>query len=259
MHRRSRLAAPFAALSVAVALFAAPGSVAAVNDLTTGIAPGVVRGNDGFGTATVVVPENGYVTYFVSGAPSLAGTPVQIWSTAGGDWHVVASRSFAPDGTLHYFARVSGRTDFQARIPGTPGGVGPARHATTWPSSSDRRTRISVGCADFEEDVFARPNTQSSALVERTVGVKAGTQLDVAVCSNASTGFAWEAAALDSRHLQLLGHRYVNDSDFVGAPGIEIWSFKILAGGSGHAVLAYSQPWSGGTKAAWTFVLTTRS
>ncbi len=258
MHRRSRQMVPLGAALLILGLLAAPGSVAAVNDLATSIAPGVVRADDGFGTTTVVVPPNGYVTYLVKGASNLAGTPVQVWTNTAGTWALAASRSFAADGTLHYYARVTGRTSFQARIPGTPGGAGPARQAATSATAAPR-TLISVGCHDFEEDDFARPSTSSSTLVQRTVGVRAGTQLDIVLCSNASTGFSWQAAAVDSVHLRVLRHHYSNDSDFVGAPGIESWSFRVLAGGTGHATLSYSQPWNGGIKAAWTFVLTTLS
>jgi predicted secreted protein len=225
--------------------------------MSDGIAPGVVRANDGFGPGPVVVPANRYVTYFVQGAPNLAGTIVQIWTNSGGQWKLASTRSFDADATTHYFARVTGRTTFQARIPGTPGGAAHGRVATTWANASDQRTRISIGCDAFEEDAGRAEG--SSALIERTAAVKAGTQLDVVLCSNVSTGFGWEAPAIDSEHLKLLGHRYVNSSTLPGAPGMETWSFRVSGHGAGHALMAYSQPWVGGQKAAWSFVLTTLS
>jgi predicted secreted protein len=235
------------------------GPAAAVNDMTDGIAPGVVASNDGFGTATVIVPANGYVTYFVAAAPNLAGTPVEVWTNTNGTWTKATSRSFAADGTLHYFTRVTGRTGFQARIPGTPGGSAHGRSATTWPSGDprSRHIQITLSCDDFTDDDLARPD--SSVLLERTVALKAGTILDVSLCSNVSTGFGWEEAAFDSAHLRLLDHRYVDVHDVVGAPGIEIWSFRIVGRGEGHGMMAYSRPFAGGQKAVWSFVLTTQS
>jgi len=260
MPARRRLAALAAALALALLATASlAGPAVAVNDMTDGIAPGVVKANDGFGTATVIVPSNGYVTYFVAAAPNLAGTPVEVWTNTNGTWTKATSRSFAADGTLHYSVRVTGRIGFQARIPGTPGGAAHGRSATTWPAGDARaaHTQITLSCNDFTEDDFARPD--SSVLLERTVALKAGTVLDVVLCSNASTGFKWEEAAFDSAHLRLLSHRYVNTSDFVGAPGAETWSFRIVGRGEGHGMMAYSRPFTGGQKAVWSFVLTTLS
>jgi len=260
MPARRRLAALAAALLLGLLSTAfVAGPAAAVNDMTDGIAPGVVKADDGFGTATVVVPSNGYVTYFVAATPNLAGTPVEVWTNTNGTWQKATSRSFAADGTLHYFTRITGRIGFQARIPGTPGGAAHGRSATIWPSGDARatHTQITLSCDDFTEDDFARPD--SSVLLERSVGVKAGTILDVALCSNVSTGFGWEEAAFDSAHLRLLGHRYVEVHDVVGAPGLEIWSFRIVGRGEGHGMMAYSRPFAGGEKAVWSFVLTTLS
>jgi inhibitor of cysteine peptidase len=243
------------ALSVLVAgiFTAAAGPVAAVNELADGIAPGVVRANDGFGTSTVIVPQDGYVTYFVQGAANLAGTPVQIWTNTTGEWALATTRAFSEDGTAHYFARLTGRTGVEARIPGTPGGSAHGRSATTWPAATDRRTRISVGCDDFATE------DNASVLVGRTVALKSGTQVDVVLCSNPSTGFEWQAAAIDSARLRLVGHHFTVTSDLVGAPGTETWSFRVVGSGKGHGVLVYSQPWEGGQKAVEVFVLTTLS
>jgi predicted secreted protein len=115
-----------------------------------------------------------------------------------------------------------------------------------------------VGCDDFatEED--------ASALVGRTVALKSGAQIDVVLCSNPSTGFTWEAAAIDSSRLRLIGHRFAGAPStgripVTGAPGAETWSFRVVGTGKGHGVLAYSQPWAGGQKAVGLFVLTTLS
>jgi hypothetical protein len=69
------------------------------------------------------------------------------------------------------------------------------------------RTLISVGRHDFEEDDFARPSTSSSTLVQRTVGVRAGTQLDIVLCSNASQAFL-AGRRRRQRALRVLRHHY---------------------------------------------------
>src|SRR3954451_13861660 len=139
--RRVAIGIVLALLAVGV-LGAAP--VLVGNDLEDVLAPGVIGDGGDFGTSSVVVPQNGYVTYFVQGAANLAGTPVEIWITTGGNSTKATTRSFAADGSLRYYARVNGKTTFQARIPGTPGGAAHGRTASTWPSATDHRTKITV-------------------------------------------------------------------------------------------------------------------
>jgi hypothetical protein len=87
--------------------------------LTDGIAAGVDRGTSGFGTRSVVVARNGYITLFVQTNPNLAGSLVQIWvesKTSG--WHPLTLRMVATDGTVHYFARVNGWTAYWVKFAG---------------------------------------------------------------------------------------------------------------------------------------------
>jgi len=87
--------------------------------LTDGIATGVNRGTTGFITASVVVPRGGSITLLGRTSPSLAGSVVQIWTrTKTGAWHVLTSRVAATDGTIHYYAHVSGWTAYQFRFAG---------------------------------------------------------------------------------------------------------------------------------------------
>lgn len=256
--RHPHLRSPLPAAMLFAALFATipVATAAAVNDLTDGIAPGIVDDLGDFGTSSVVVPQNGYVTYIAQGAANLAGTVVEIWTNTGSGWASATTRAFADDGSVRYFARVTRKTSFQARIPGTPGGAAHGRTATVWASSRDRRTKITAGCDDFLVG-------DSNVLVTRTAALKSGTILVVTLCSNASTGFAWQAAAVDSAHLKLLGHTYAGPRQTgsppaVGGYGLETWSFLVTGHGEGHAVLSYDQPFAGGIRAAWIFVLETR-
>jgi predicted secreted protein len=247
------------ALSVLVAglLAATAGPAAAANDLTDGIAPGVVDDGGDFSTYSVVVPRNAYVTYLAKGDGSLAGTPVEIWTNTGAGWAKATTRTFTSDGSVRYVARITAKISFQARIPGTPGGSAHGRSATTWAAAADHRTKITAGCGDFEVG-------DSNVLVTRTAAVKSGTVLVVTLCSNASTGLSWQEAAIDSAHVRVLGHTYAEPrqtggTPIAGADGTETWTFLVTGRGEGRAVLAYSQPFAGGIKAAWIFVLETRS
>jgi predicted secreted protein len=251
-----RLGVGIALAIVAVAALGV-GPVAAVNDLVDGIAPGIVADFGDFGTSAVTVPQNGYVTYYAKGAGSLAGTPVEVWKNTGAGWVKATTRTFASDGSLRYSARITGRTSFQARIPGTPGGSAHGRTATTWPSATDGRTKLTVGCDDWEQG-------DSNILISRTAALKSGTELVVTLCSSASTGFSWQEGAIDSAHIRVIGHTYTEPPQPAGQPiagvsGLETWTFLVTGHGEGHAVLAYSQPWTGGDKAAWIFVLETRT
>ncbi len=99
--------------------------------LTDGIAAGVNRGTIGFGTRSLVVARNHYVTVLGRTSPSLAGARVEVWARSRtGTWHRLTSRIVAADGTVHYYARVGAWTAFQFRF------AGDATHA---PASSHGR------------------------------------------------------------------------------------------------------------------------
>ena len=87
--------------------------------VTDGIAPGVNRGTSGFGTRSLVVPRNTYVTVMATTDPNLAGALLEIWvesRTTG--WHLLTLRQVAPDGTVHYFTRVNGWTAYWIKFAG---------------------------------------------------------------------------------------------------------------------------------------------
>jgi hypothetical protein len=87
--------------------------------LTDGIATGVNRGTTGFVSTSVVVPRGGSITLLGRTSPSLVGSVVQIWTrTKTGAWHVLTARVAATDGTIHYYAHVSGWTAYQFRFAG---------------------------------------------------------------------------------------------------------------------------------------------
>ncbi len=111
---------------------------------------------------------------------------------------------------------------------------------------------VDVQCTDFME------NGDLGDQVELAVG----DTLTLSLCSNATTGFQWGPAAIaDESVLQETNRRFqspeeVGTEPVVGAPGEEIWTFEALRAGQTTVDLEYSQPWEGGEKGAWTYVLT---
>lgn len=110
---------------------------------------------------------------------------------------------------------------------------------------------VDVSCDDFSE---AQSLTQE-------VQVPVDSLLVVTLCSNPTTGFAWEAAEIsDQTVLEEKSHEFVSPDDIntaprVGAAGQEVWTFKALKVGQSTISMAYSRPWEGGEKATWTYEL----
>ena len=221
--------------------------------LTDGIAAGVVRGTDGFGLAGIAVPAGTYATYLIETEPSLAGKVLQVWTrSATGEWRQVTSRTVAADGTVRYFARVAAWTAFQARFAGDETAAPAVAHGRIANASARGDASISIGCGEFETQAAAG----STATLRRQLAVRAGAILRVRLCSNASTGYRWDAPRFDGRYLSLLAHRTLAPtSTMMGAPGTEAWTFRALRAGATTLTLTYSRPWQGGEKATWTVTL----
>jgi inhibitor of cysteine peptidase len=96
--------------------------------------------------------------------------------------------------------------------------------------------------------------------ITREVEATIGDSIEVTLASNPSTGFQWLESAQISAP-SVLGqktHKYMppRQQDVVGAAGDEVWTFEALELGTTTVSMEYSQPWEGGEKGAWTFVLT---
>lgn len=118
-----------------------------------------------------------------------------------------------------------------------------------------RQISVEASCDDF---------MKLPAISEELV-VVVGDAFTVTLCSNPTTGFQWlESAQVSDRSvLQQTDHEFVPPPEAVGCapppPGTaskEIWTFKALKQGESTISMEYSQPWEGGQKATWTFVLT---
>jgi predicted secreted protein len=238
--------------ALAASAVTAPGVTApSVTALSDTIAPGVIKGVDGFGTASVLVPKGTYITYLARTDSRLKGKLLQIWTNTGAGWHLTTTRRIAADGTVHYFARVTERSGYWAKYAGDsshPAASGHGRSATV---SADGTTVIAAQCADF-----APADSGAKVILSRTVAAPVGATIRVTVCANPSTGFSWTSAAYDAAHLTRVGHSLHPGGPPPGSPGTETWSYRVVESGMGRATLVYSQPWKGGLKAAWTVMLT---
>lgn len=109
---------------------------------------------------------------------------------------------------------------------------------------------VAVSCAELE-------NTGSSRSVTRSARVALGAGVRVELCSNPSTGHRWlEPIIRPAGAVRLVTRTFIPAAgDGVGTPGTERFTFEALARGAARVELSYSQPWSGGQKRTWVFVL----
>ena len=220
--------------------------------LGDGIAPGVIKGVEGFGSATVTVPKGSYVTYLARTDSRLKGKPIQIWTKLGSnDWKLFTTRAIASDGTVHLYYKVTGTVSFWAKFKGDSKNPPALSHGRGAAPAANTTTIIRAGCDDF-----APPTSGGRVFLNRTVGLKVGSSVSVILCSNPSTGFAWASAAIDPAHLKLVRHtKSPAAGNLPGAAGLETWTYRLIANGSGRATLTYNQPWKGGQKAVWTVTI----
>ena len=121
-----------------------------------------------------------------------------------------------------------------------------------------RPVAVSVTCDAFE--AAAAAGQSGHAALTRAAAAPVGGTVTVTLCSNPSTGFAWQAPVFDPARVQLLRH-VTNEpaSGVPGAAGTETWTFRVLAAGDTGVSFAYSRPWAGGEKGLWTVALTIRA
>jgi deazaflavin-dependent oxidoreductase (nitroreductase family) len=114
-----------------------------------------------------------------------------------------------------------------------------------------KASEIGVGC-----DQFA---AQKSII--QTTDMSVGDKVQVTLCSNPSTGFAWQEPEIsDTTTVSLAGKSFgspvAGAAQVVGAAGTDSIALKATAKGTSTVVLRYSQPWVGGTSGEWTYTLT---
>lgn len=110
---------------------------------------------------------------------------------------------------------------------------------------------LTVDCAALESADPGGP-------LERDVELSVGQTLDVTLCSNASTGFAWEPPVWSGdQSVELL--EVADDppaTALPGAAGTQVFTFRGTGAGTTLIEFIYSQPWAGGMKGTWRLALT---
>ena len=113
---------------------------------------------------------------------------------------------------------------------------------------------VAVSCDQFA----AAADSSGRSIVARPVSVRIGSEIVVTLCSNASTGFTWEAPVYDHAALRLVRVASTPPgTGLAGAAGTQTWTFRALTPGSHRVLFAYSRPWAGGEKGLWRLALTT--
>ena len=115
---------------------------------------------------------------------------------------------------------------------------------------ASKQASVDFSCDDFMKDQHINGETE----------VSVDGSLTVTLCSNPTTGFQWESAQItDQTVLEQVDHKFVSPESEPppppGTPGQEVWTFKALKEGESTISIAYSRPWEGGEKGAWTFTL----
>lgn len=109
---------------------------------------------------------------------------------------------------------------------------------------------LAASCDDFAKN----------ANITQSAEVKVGGEITITLCSNPSTGFSWEEPVIaDPAVVSAVATGYREPQatpPVVGAPGTQLVTLKGSAAGKTTVTLAYSQPWDGGQKGAWTYEAT---
>ncbi len=120
----------------------------------------------------------------------------------------------------------------------------------TWPTARAAVT-MSASCDQFD----------AQKGITQTAEVFVGDEVTVTLCSNPTTGFAWQEPEISdvgtvSLADKTFGAPVAGESTAVGAAGTDYVTLKATAKGTSTIVLHYSQPWAGDTSNAWTYTLT---
>ena len=114
-----------------------------------------------------------------------------------------------------------------------------------------KSTEMGASCDQFAAQKSITDTTEMSV----------GDQVKVTLCSNPTTGFAWQEPEISDAAVVNLPDKsfaapVAGESPAVGAAGTDDFTFKATARGTSTVVLRYSQPWVGGTPSEWTYTLT---
>jgi len=107
-----------------------------------------------------------------------------------------------------------------------------------------------TGCGSVQTQLSAADNG-------KTVEVKAGDQIVIALEGNPSTGYTWEAKDLDASMFQQIGETEFKSSNpgLIGAGGTLTLTFKTLKAGTSALTLIYHRPWETDVAPVNTFMV----
>ena len=108
---------------------------------------------------------------------------------------------------------------------------------------------VTVDCATFQ--------AAGTTPVTQQLTVPVGSAFVVTLCSNPSTGYAWEEPTWDGdAGIELSTSATAQGvGGMPGSAGDQSFTFATTDLGTSQIQFVYSQPWEGGTKAAWLFDL----
>ena len=116
--------------------------------------------------------------------------------------------------------------------------------ATGCTFATARAAEMGVGC-----DQFAAQKS-----ITQTTEMSVGDQVKVTLCSNPTTGFAWQEPEISNAEAVSLADKSFG-APIVGAAGTEYITLKATAKGTSTVVLRYSQPWAGEISGEWMYTL----
>ena len=111
---------------------------------------------------------------------------------------------------------------------------------------------------EVSNDEFQAASASNGGVVNKTIEVASGDSIVVTLWSNKTTGYSWSESATISNPgvLQQTNHEYVApETGLMGAAGKEVWNFKASKAGNCEVSMDYSQPWEGGQKNTYGFLL----
>ena len=112
---------------------------------------------------------------------------------------------------------------------------------------TSRDTHVEIPCDDFMEHPTSTRNDFE---------IEVGDKVYVELCSNPTTGFEWSYEMSGDTAVKEEDHDFEEpEGDLVGAAGKETWTFEATEKGETIINMEYSQPWEGGIKGEWTYII----
>lgn len=117
-------------------------------------------------------------------------------------------------------------------------------------SSSPAATAAGASCDEFA----ANPAIEQARTIDK------GADLLIVLCSNPSTGYAWDEPLVgDTAVVELVSRTYAapdaSAAPIMGQAGGEILTIRGAASGTTTLSIRYGQPWAGGAEGDWTYEL----